>query len=47
MYLVQWLNYSEDSATTVYHAFIALCFLTPIFGGVVADSWLGRFKCVQ
>uniref|UniRef100_A0A665VUP0 Solute carrier family 15 member 1 n=1 Tax=Echeneis naucrates TaxID=173247 RepID=A0A665VUP0_ECHNA len=33
-------------ATTIYHTFVALCYLTPILGAIVADSWLGKFKTI-
>ncbi|XP_059472320.1 peptide transporter family 1-like [Neocloeon triangulifer] len=46
LYLVQWLMYSEDTATVVYHAFAAFCYFTPIIGAIIADSWLGRFKTI-
>ncbi|XP_059475770.1 solute carrier family 15 member 2-like [Neocloeon triangulifer] len=46
IYLVYSLDFSENAATTVYHAFLAVCFFTPIIGGIVADSWLGRFKTI-
>uniref|UniRef100_A0A665VUJ2 Solute carrier family 15 member 1 n=1 Tax=Echeneis naucrates TaxID=173247 RepID=A0A665VUJ2_ECHNA len=32
--------------TTIYHTFVALCYLTPILGAIVADSWLGKFKTI-
>ncbi|XP_059472318.1 solute carrier family 15 member 1-like isoform X2 [Neocloeon triangulifer] len=46
LYLVQYLNYNEDNATVVYHAFVSFCYLTPLIGAVIADSWLGRFKTI-
>ncbi|CAB3368266.1 Hypothetical predicted protein [Cloeon dipterum] len=46
LYLVQYLKYSEDNATVVYHAFVSFCYLTPLIGAVIADSWLGRFKTI-
>ncbi|XP_068602845.1 solute carrier family 15 member 1 [Brachionichthys hirsutus] len=33
-------------ATSIYHTFVALCYLTPILGAIVADSWLGKFKTI-
>ncbi|XP_059482681.1 peptide transporter family 1-like [Neocloeon triangulifer] len=46
LYLTDWLLYSEDTATVVYHAYIVLCYFTPILGAIIADSWLGRFKTI-
>lgn len=44
LYLNQFLRWDEDFATTIYHAFVALCYLTPILGAIIADSWLGKYK---
>ncbi|RXM30429.1 Solute carrier family 15 member 1 [Acipenser ruthenus] len=42
-YFLQW---DDDTATSIYHTFVALCYLTPILGAIVADSWLGKFKTI-
>lgn len=44
LYFKYFLKWDEDFATTIYHTFVALCYLTPILGAIVADSWLGKFK---
>lgn len=44
LYLNNFLNWNEDFATTIYHTFVALCYLTPILGAIIADSWLGKYK---
>lgn len=44
LYLNYFLTFDEDFATTIYHAFVALCYLTPILGAIIADSWLGKYK---
>ncbi|KAG7250927.1 hypothetical protein CRUP_019988 [Coryphaenoides rupestris] len=41
-----WRLGLDDLATSIYHAFVALCYLTPILGAIVADSWLGKFKTI-
>uniref|UniRef100_H3C9A9 Solute carrier family 15 member 1b n=1 Tax=Tetraodon nigroviridis TaxID=99883 RepID=H3C9A9_TETNG len=46
LYLNNFLNWDEDFATTIYHTFVALCYLTPILGAIVADSWLGKYKTI-
>jgi POT family proton-dependent oligopeptide transporter len=33
-------------ATGISYFFVGWCYLTPIFGAVVADSYLGRFKTI-
>ena len=44
LYFRYFLKWDDDLATSIYHTFIALCYLTPILGAIVADSWLGKFK---
>uniref|UniRef100_UPI00398F4981 solute carrier family 15 member 1-like n=1 Tax=Pristiophorus japonicus TaxID=55135 RepID=UPI00398F4981 len=46
LYFRYFLRWDEDLATAVYHAFVALCFLAPILGAIIADSWLGKFKTI-
>ncbi|KAG7503188.1 solute carrier family 15 member 1-like [Solea senegalensis] len=46
LYFKYFLNWDDDFATTIYHTFVALCYLTPILGAIVADSWLGKFKTI-
>ncbi|XP_035382670.1 solute carrier family 15 member 1b [Electrophorus electricus] len=46
LYFRYFLQWDDDLATTIYHTFVALCYLTPILGAIVADSWLGKFKTI-
>lgn len=46
LYFRYFLRWDDDFATTIYHTFVALCYLTPILGAVIADSWLGKFKTI-
>ncbi|XP_072332197.1 solute carrier family 15 member 1-like isoform X1 [Scyliorhinus torazame] len=46
LYFRYFLRWDEDLATAIYHAFVALCYLTPILGAIIADSWLGKFKTI-
>ncbi|XP_038674397.1 solute carrier family 15 member 1-like isoform X2 [Scyliorhinus canicula] len=46
LYFRYFLHWDEDLATAIYHAFVALCYLTPILGALIADSWLGKFKTI-
>ncbi|KAM9851239.1 solute carrier family 15 member 1-like [Aulostomus maculatus] len=46
LYFKYFLSWSDDLATSIYHTFVALCYLTPILGAIVADSWLGKFKTI-
>uniref|UniRef100_A0A3P9MKD5 Solute carrier family 15 member 1 n=1 Tax=Oryzias latipes TaxID=8090 RepID=A0A3P9MKD5_ORYLA len=46
LYFKYFLQWDDDLATSIYHTFVALCYLTPILGAIVADSWLGKFKTI-
>ncbi|MBN3307639.1 S15A1 protein, partial [Amia calva] len=46
LYFRYFLRWDDDMATSIYHTFVALCYLTPILGAIVADSWLGKFKTI-
>uniref|UniRef100_A0A8C7HYG3 Solute carrier family 15 member 1 n=1 Tax=Oncorhynchus kisutch TaxID=8019 RepID=A0A8C7HYG3_ONCKI len=46
LYFRYFLRFDDDLATSIYHTFVALCYLTPILGAIVADSWLGKFKTI-
>lgn len=46
MYLAQRLNYSENQATVVFHVFTMLVYSTCLFGAILADSFLGKFKTI-
>ncbi|KAG1941263.1 solute carrier family 15 member 1 [Pimephales promelas] len=46
LYFRYFLLWDDDLATSVYHAFVALCYLTPIMGAIIADSWLGKFRTI-
>lgn len=46
LYLTNFLHWEKNFATIIYHTFAALCYLTPILGAILADSWLGKFKTI-
>ncbi|XP_074155506.1 solute carrier family 15 member 1 isoform X1 [Sminthopsis crassicaudata] len=46
LYFQRFLGWDDNVSTAVYHTFIALCYLTPILGALIADSWLGKFKTI-
>ncbi|XP_034549542.1 solute carrier family 15 member 1 [Notolabrus celidotus] len=46
LYFKYFLRWDDDLATSIYHTFVALCYLTPILGAIVADSWLGKYKTI-
>jgi len=46
IYLSKKLHFSEDKATVIYHTFSMFCYFTPIFGALIADQLLGKFKTI-
>jgi len=42
-YLKDYLKFSEDNATSIVHAFVFVAYFTPLLGGFLADSILGKF----
>ena len=46
LYMIDVLRFSEAAGTTVMKAFMATCYLTPFFGGWVAEKYLGRYKTI-
>ncbi|MCR5876179.1 peptide MFS transporter [Phenylobacterium sp. J426] len=45
-YMTKQLLMAQAQASLVYGLYTAVVYLTPIFGGLVADRWLGRRKAV-
>lgn len=46
LYLTQKLFMTDDTATMVYHAFSSCVYFFCVFGGIIADSWWGKFKTI-
>ncbi|KFV83955.1 Solute carrier family 15 member 1, partial [Struthio camelus australis] len=46
LYFKYFLRWDDNVSTAIYHTFVALCYLTPILGALIADSWLGKFKTI-
>lgn len=45
-YMIRHLNFQQADASTIYGAYTAGVYLTPIFGGYIADRWLGRRRAI-
>ncbi|XP_054276764.1 peptide transporter family 1-like [Macrosteles quadrilineatus] len=46
LYLVDILKFSETDATLIYHVYTMLGSFFPVIGGIIADSYLGRYKTI-
>lgn len=47
LYLTSILQYDEDESTIIYHMTVFLAYFAPLFGAIVSDSYLGKFKYVH
>jgi POT family proton-dependent oligopeptide transporter len=45
-YMTKKLHFDQASASLIYGAYAAGVYLTPIFGGVISDRWLGRRRAI-
>jgi len=43
LFFTNQLSFGENTATAIYHAFIVLCYLLPLLGAMVSDSFLGKY----
>lgn len=45
-YMIRHLNFEQADASLIYGAYAGGVYLTPIFGGYIADRWLGRRRAI-
>ncbi|KAH8420455.1 hypothetical protein KR009_010558, partial [Drosophila setifemur] len=46
LYLSRVLGYSDDTATVTFHVFTMFVYFLCVFGAIISDSWLGKFKTI-
>ncbi|MEZ4786579.1 MAG: peptide MFS transporter [Flavobacterium haoranii] len=46
LFMVNALMVKEGQASIIYGGFLALCYLTPLLGGFIADRFLGNRYCI-
>ncbi len=47
LYFVQYFFFKDEVSSSLYGAFTALVYLTPLFGGLLADRYLGYKRSVK
>ena len=45
-YMTKQLLIGQEKASVIYGIYTAMAYFTPIFGGVIADRWLGKRRAV-
>ncbi|HEY2780722.1 MAG TPA: peptide MFS transporter [Steroidobacteraceae bacterium] len=45
-YMTKQLLIGQEKASLIYGTYTAMAYLTPIFGGIIADRWLGKRRAV-
>lgn len=45
-YMTKQLLFGQQQASMIYGIYTALAYLTPVFGGLLADRWLGKRRAV-
>ena len=45
-YMTKQLLIGQEKASIIYGAYVAMAYFTPIFGGLIADRWLGKRRAV-
>ncbi|GGA24824.1 peptide MFS transporter [Dyella nitratireducens] len=45
-YMTKHLDIQQEYASLIYGVYAAFVYFTPVFGGIVADRWLGKRKAV-
>jgi POT family proton-dependent oligopeptide transporter len=45
-YMTKQLMIGQEKASLIYGVYLATLYLTPIFGGLIADRWLGKRRAV-
>jgi POT family proton-dependent oligopeptide transporter len=45
-YMTKQLLIGQEKASLIYGTYVAMAYFTPIFGGLIADRWLGKRRAV-
>lgn len=45
-YMTKQLLFPQEKASLIYGGYVAAAYFTPLFGGIIADQWLGKRRAV-
>jgi len=46
IFLLNYFDLDEPEATLFYHLFVVAAYLMPIFGGILSDNFIGKFRTI-
>ena len=46
LFINQVVGWSETDSSVLFHAFTVVAYFSPIFGAILADSFIGKFKTI-
>jgi len=44
IYLTGQLRFSDSRATAIYHMFVFVAYFSPLFGAILADGHIGKYR---
>ena len=44
IYLTGQLKFSDSNATAIYHMFVFVAYFSPLFGAILADGHIGKYR---
>lgn len=44
IYLTGQLRFTDSKATAVYHMFVFVAYFSPLFGAILADGHIGKYR---
>ena len=47
LFMTDYLLFSKDSATSVYHLFVMAVYFTPLLGGYLSDRYWGKYRTIM
>ncbi|CAD5222043.1 unnamed protein product [Bursaphelenchus xylophilus] len=46
LYFLNVLKYNESNSTMLFNCFTSLCYFSPLFGSILADAFIGKYKTI-